>query len=91
MPDAPKKGPPEEGTVLWFDSREEKRYGFLVLAGGRQIFFHHNDGRPDVVSDWDEPTTPLRLPKAGEHVLFYRQPGKQGKPKACPWAYRVSE
>lgn len=34
----------ERGTVKWFDGRDGKRYGFILLPSGEEIFFHFNDG-----------------------------------------------
>mgnify|MGYP001613302669 CR=1 FL=1 len=36
---------PETGTVKWFDAREGKRFGFIKLESGEELFFHFNDGQ----------------------------------------------
>ena len=33
----------ETGTVKFFDSRDNKRFGFIRKAGGQEVFFHLND------------------------------------------------
>lgn len=83
----------EKGRVVHFDSRDSKRYGFIHLDSGEEIFFHYNDGR--IAADggwsglcWDMPNrssnTVLDYPNVGDTVYFIRSPGKKG-PKASPW------
>jgi CspA family cold shock protein len=36
---------PQEGSVKWYDT--EKGYGFIVHAGGEEIFFHRTGIAPD--------------------------------------------
>lgn len=35
----------ETGTVKWFNASEGKRFGFIQLESGEEIFFHFNDGQ----------------------------------------------
>jgi len=82
----------ETGIVKFFDSRDNKRYGFIVLDSGEEIFFHYNDGRIPGANicglDWYMPNidseTVLDYPKAGDRLFFERSKAKKG-PKASPW------
>lgn len=85
----------EKGRVVHFDSRDSKRYGFIHLDSGEEIFFHYNDGR--IATDefeaglgWEIPTnrssdTVLDYPRVGDTLYFMRRPGQKGRPKASPW------
>lgn len=92
---------PETGVVKWFDSRETKRFGFLKLESGEEIFFHFNDGRHSEVRDgqvqlsegativYQGKTRRLRQPKPDDVILFTRSWGSRGF-KAAPWGYKAS-
>ncbi len=91
----------EHGTVKFFDSRDNKRYGFISVEGGEEIFFHFNDGQPFMaIADRDEPifggkfgqklqeifSIPARDPRPGDKIFFIRCRGRKGY-KACPWGF----
>lgn len=80
----------EKGTVKFFDSRDNKRFGFIRLESGEEIFFHANDGRKTEakgieVKFIDEPIS--GLPKVGNELVFERTVGGDGRPKASPWCW----
>ncbi len=70
----------EQGTVKFFDVREPKRFGFLKLESGEEIFFHYHD---QVVGGrslgWEQ-----TFPKPGDVIFFVRSNGQRGT-KASPW------
>lgn len=79
----------ERGKVKFFDSRDEKRFGFLLLPSGEEVFFHFNDGGPVEAG----PTQPLfrtqlrpREPRKGDTLVFLRSSNRKG-PKAAPWGF----
>ena len=83
----------ETGIVKFFDSRDNKRFGFIKLESGEEIFFHFNDGRvaTSEVDGWIHWLRPdevyrsyLEYPKIGDRLMFERTQGKKG-PKASPW------
>lgn len=82
------------GTVQFFDSREDKSFGFLTIesvpAGKKEIFFHLNDGCP-VIAGSKEVIIRLRKPvehepRKGDVILFRLTKGSKGF-KATPWCY----
>lgn len=85
------------GEVKWFNP--QRRFGFLVMANGDEIFFHYNDGRfPDVDekgSSYGKPTVlgpdgksyHVPDPKPGARILFELAKGSEGRSKASPWCY----
>lgn len=82
----------ETGIVKFFDGRDNKRFGFIVLESGEEIFFHYNDGMIAAAGEsclvWYTPNrnsrTALDYPKSGERLYFQRAKGSKG-PKASPW------
>jgi len=82
----------EKGAVKFFDSRDNKRFGFIRLESGEEIFFHFNDGRNMEAGkdrpEWCDPPRGKRLwdPKANDVLVFERTIGNQG-PKASPWTH----
>lgn len=80
----------ETGTVKFFDNRDNKRFGFLSLDNGEEIFFHYNDGAAvkrglgRVV--FDERSGLSRDPRKGDRIAFERDRGRRGV-KACPWTF----
>lgn len=81
----------EKGVVTFFDSRDNKRYGFIALRSGEEIFFHFNDGRDLRVEEdrlkWYLPSgKSLADPKPGDVVVFQVEKGRKGL-KAAPWTY----
>lgn len=88
----------ERGTVKFFDSRDNKRFGFIRLESGEETFFHFNDGeritsgqsKPEFGgSTWvgkDGKRYQLAAPKQGDGLVFRRADGSKGD-KACPWGY----
>lgn len=91
----------EKGKVKWFNSSENKLFGFITTESGGEIFFHFNDGRPVIPDNnkretkfSDEPTIKtagktfsLRMPKVGDEVVFERRWAEKGD-KASPWGYQ---
>lgn len=82
----------ELGTVAFFDSRVEKRYGFIQSdEGGPDVFFHINNGKvPEAKVEDVVFVTPLKCslpPVVGDRIAFVRSNGSKGRAKACPWAY----
>ncbi len=89
-----------KGPVKFFDSRPERRFGFIRLETGGDLFFHFNDGQI-IVPGGSEPefsgksmTTDkqgrqcgLRDPRIGDILVYQRSSGSQG-PKAYPWGYQ---
>lgn len=88
----------DQGVVKFFDSRKEKRYGFLILEDGTEIFFHFNDGQI-ILPGEEEPEFSgkstmvikgkpmgLRDPQKDDKIVFHRSPGYKGD-KASPWDY----
>ena len=79
----------ERGIVKFFDSRAEKRFGFILLPSGEEVFFHFNDGAPVEVGV-DGPTINTRLrnrePNKGDALLFERSKNRKGA-KAAPWCF----
>jgi len=90
----------ERGTVKFFDSRDNKRFGFIRLESGEEIFFHFNDGE-HFTNDGEDPVFTgsgertgkdrqryvLRDPKKGDELVFERGLGSEDRDKACPWGY----
>lgn len=79
----------EKGFVKFFDNRDNKRFGFLRLETGEEIFFHFNDGavpqagvgQPELVEG-----VLKREPRKYDSVVFERSHGRKGD-KASPWAF----
>ncbi len=82
----------EYGTVKWFDSREEKRYGFIVRDTGGEIFFHLNDGRGFGMGEerpvFSEGVRLSHIPLPGDRVAFAIGHGTKGE-KASPWGFEA--
>ncbi|MCJ7793288.1 MAG: cold shock domain-containing protein [Candidatus Marinimicrobia bacterium] len=82
----------ETGVVKFFDGRDNKRYGFLRLDSGEEIFFHFNDGMSikagKCAPEWCDPPKGKRLwdPQANDLLVFERSEGNRG-PKASPWTH----
>lgn len=79
----------EQGKVLFFDSRDNKRFGFILTGSGEEIFFHFNDGE-NVEARGNCRFLGGRLeiePKKGDAVVFERVQGREGRPKASPWGF----
>lgn len=81
----------EIGTVKFFDSRDNKRFGFIAVDGGGEIFFHFNDGE-NIEAGGDEPRfcggKLNREPKKGDVIVFECNSGYKGQgPKAAPWGF----
>jgi cold shock CspA family protein len=89
---------PEKGTVKFFDARDNKRFGFLTLEDGKEIFFHFNDGQYIVAGNASpefsrkDPMFPdddeiiISEPKQGDTIIFQRSQSRKGD-KASPWGY----
>jgi len=79
----------ETGIVKFFDSRDNKRFGFVTVDGGGEIFFHFNDGE-NIEADKSEPKFSggklKSKPKKGDRIAFERNSGYKG-PKAAPWGF----
>lgn len=90
---------PNLGTVKFFDSRETKRFGFLKLDDGTEIFFHFNDGQiiraggqvPEFTGKStvvvDGRPRGLRDPRLDDKIVFFRTSGTRGD-KASPWGFQ---
>ena len=79
----------EEGIVKFFDSRDNKRFGFIIDENGKEIFFHFNDGENIIAGKEDAVFSEGKLrtePKKGDAIVFIRTPGSKG-PKASPWGF----
>ncbi len=89
----------EFGKVKFFDDREGKHYGFLMVVDaddnptGEEIFFHYNDGKfischtfYDRIARRGNESIRLKVPRKLDKLVFERQPGRKGD-KACPWSF----
>lgn len=88
----------DTGTVKFFDGREGKRFGFLVVdSTNEELFFHFNDWtwiaagkrEPEFNSDFrilGHPNAKPVEPKKGDRIAFQRTPTPR-ESKACPWMY----
>lgn len=79
------------GTVKWFDSRPEKRFGFITLQDGMaEVFFHLNDGRRIKAGRLDpmfvDGERLERIPQQGDRVVFTSTSAPKG-PKASAWGF----
>lgn len=79
------------GTVKFFDSRPEKRFGFIIPdQPGQEIFFHLGDGQRvipgKVAPEFIANRQPTRIPQQGDRVVYNVGLGAKG-PKASPWGY----
>lgn len=70
----------EKGVVMFFDSRPEKRFGFMLDASGNKVFFHYNNGGNHGAR------TRSRVPMKDDEIYFVRIDGDRG-PKARLWAF----
>lgn len=93
----------ETGTVKFFDVREGKRFGFVVvetgLWKGKEVFFHGNDvqfikaGKEEpeftgsATNTYKGKTYRQRDPKPGDMIVFHVTQGYRGD-KASPWAHK---
>jgi cold shock CspA family protein len=89
----------EQGTVKVFFSAKERRYGFLRLTSGEEIFFHFGDG--DIIVPGKEApefsgkaqievkgqVQGLRDPQKDDVIMFERAEGSKG-PVARPWGFK---
>lgn len=79
----------QTGSVKFFDNRDNKRFGFIVVNGGGEIFFHYNDGE-NIEAGTDTPQfCGGKLndePKKGDIIVFERSSGYKGH-KAAPWGF----
>lgn len=79
----------EAGIVKFFDSRDNKRFGFIIVNGGGEIFFHFNDGENIKAGNNKPQFSDGKLksePKKGDRIVFERSSGYKG-PKAAPWGF----
>ncbi|MFA7286185.1 MAG: hypothetical protein WC052_00785 [Patescibacteria group bacterium] len=72
------------GTIVRFDDRTDKRFGFVRVTGEvEQIFFHENDYR--------HPEAPrarsMKVPMKDDRIAFTVANGHGGRQKAKRWAY----
>lgn len=81
----------ERGKVKFFNSI--KKYGFLSLENGKQLFFHISSGKKISVTrrplpQFINPTSdqPLRVPIIGEEIIFEKHNTGKG-PSTVYWAY----
>lgn len=86
------------GIVKFFDSRSEKRFGFILRDGEQDLFFHFNDG---VFPEIDPYTHEVSLneknvlsgkhlpdPKKGDELVFYTNSSGWRGEKASPWTFK---
>lgn len=75
------------GVIKFFDSRDNKRFGFISVDGGGEIFFHLNDSE-SIVAGESEPKFSRKdlglKPRQGDPVVFELSRNDKG-PKAAPW------
>lgn len=71
----------EKGVVTFFDSRPEKRFGFMLDASGNKVFFHYNNGGNH------GSRTRSRMPMKDDVIHFIRIDGDDRGPKARLWAF----
>lgn len=79
----------ETGTVKFFDSRDNKRFGFIRKDNGEEVFFHFNDGQCIVPGNFEpgfEEGRVTREPRKGDVVVFNEKSARKGN-KASPWSY----
>ena len=79
------------GIVKFFDSRPEKRFGFVIEdKTNNEIFFHLNDGQKiyagKVEPEFDPNRRLDRTPQKGDRLVFNTAMGSKGI-KACPWGF----
>ena len=93
----------EFGRVKFFDDRDGKRFGFLVvLRDGRpteeEVFFHFGDGQFVEINEagddiifigrrFGDSQMPMWVPQVGDPIAFQRTTGAGDRPKASPWTY----
>ena len=81
------------GKVTFFDSRSNKRFGFIRVDGGtREVFFHLNNHMGvGITMDADTyffEKKAERIPKVGDRIVFEEGWGRKG-PTAEPWSYEA--
>lgn len=85
----------EFGVVKFFDNRRDKRFGFLILRGGEELFFHFHAGTEAIVetgvvtfaSKVTRPYLKIRDPEPGNRLVFSREIGPGGRVRVGQWAY----
>lgn len=78
-----------EGTVIFYDKRVGKQFGFVEIAEGEQIYFHFKDGRELEIVDHKIGFSKGEIknePKMGDRIVFEITHNCEG-PKASQWAY----
>jgi CspA family cold shock protein len=83
----------ETGTVKFFNSNTDKRFGFITPdVAGRDVFFHHNGVRQPQrsIQGFKEPgliqTGKVRFPKQGDRIVYESESSPKG-PRARLWAF----
>jgi cold shock CspA family protein len=79
----------QKGTVKFFLPQNSKRYGFIIVEDGSEIFFHFNQGeefRAGTTKPIFSGRMQTRDPKTEDEVLFEIKIGRNG-PKADPWGF----
>lgn len=71
----------EKGIVTFFDGRPEKRFGFMLDASGKKVFFHYNNGGNH------GSRTRNRMPMKDDEIHFIRIDVDDRGPKARLWAF----
>lgn len=77
------------GTVKFFDPNSDKNFGFIAVAGKKDVFFHlkngktmeEKNGRPEFSQK-----NVLREPKKDDAIIFEAVQSEKG-PRASHWAF----
>lgn len=81
----------ERGKVTFFNP--VKKYGFIELENGKQVFFHISTGKKIKVTQKSDPQfvdptqdTPIVIPKLKQEIIFMKHTTSKG-PSTVYWAY----
>lgn len=81
----------ERGKVTYLN--KIKKYGFISLENGKQVFFHISTGKKVSITREPQPgfinptqENPVIFPKLGEKIIFMKHTNAKGT-LAVYWAY----